>query len=130
MASVPGTDPTVVAARFNDSINRRDVEELAKLMSEDHRFIDSETNTVSGKQACLEAWRGFFDSFPDYRNIFTSLTAKDAVVTIVGYSECSEPSLAGPALWTARIQGEKVTEWRVYTDTPEIRARLGVSRTT
>ena len=120
----------MVAAGFNDGINRKDVEGLAKLMSDDHRFVDSEANTVAGKRACLDAWRGFFDSFPDYRNIFTSLTAKDDVVTIVGYSECAEPSLAGPALWTATIQDERVTEWRVYTDTPEIRARLGVSDTT
>ena len=126
---MPGTDPTAVAARFNDSINRQDVEGLATLMSDDHRFIDSAANTVSGKQACLDAWRGFFGSFPDYRNIFTSLTAKDDMVTIVGCSECAEPSLAGPALWTAKIQGEAVTEWRVYLDTPEVRASLGVCGT-
>ena len=96
---------------------------------DDHRFIDSAANTVSGKQACLDAWRGFFGSFPDYRNIFTSLTAKDDMVTIVGCSECAEPSLAGPALWTAKIQGEAVTEWRVYLDTPEVRASLGVCGT-
>jgi hypothetical protein len=81
---------------------------------------------VSGKRACLDAWRGFFGSFPDYRNVFTSLTARDDVVTIVGYSECAEPSLAGPAIWTAAIQGETVTEWRVYADTPDTRARLGI----
>jgi len=121
-----GTDPVAVAARFNDSINRRDVEGLARLMSDDHRFVDAEANSVAGKSACLDAWRGFFDAFPDYRNTFTSLTANDDVVTIVGYSECAEPSLAGPALWTATITGETVTEWRVYTDTPENRARLGV----
>jgi ketosteroid isomerase-like protein len=126
VSPVPGPDATAIAARFNDSINSRDVEGLARLMSDDHRFVDSESNAVFGKQACLDAWRGFFDSFPDYRNIFTSLTAKDDVVTIVGYSECTEPSLAGPALWTATIRGETVTEWRVHTDTPETRARLGV----
>jgi ketosteroid isomerase-like protein len=126
VASAPGTDPAAVAARFNGSINRRDVDGLATLMSDDHRLIDSEANTVSGKQACLDAWRGFFDSFPDYRNVFTSLSARDDVVTIMGYSECAEPSLAGPAIWTTAIQGEKVTEWRVYADNSETRARLGI----
>jgi ketosteroid isomerase-like protein len=123
----PGTDPTAVAARFNDSINRRDVDGLANLMSDDHRFVDTEANVVSGKQACLDAWRGFFDLFPDYRNVFTSLTANDDVVSIVGYSECADPSLAGPALWTARVRGETVTEWRVHTDTPDTRAKLGIT---
>lgn len=99
-------------------------------MTDDHSFVDAEANTVSGKQACVEAWRGFFVMFPDYRNVFTSLTAQDDVVTIVGYSECTEQALAGPALWTAVIRGELVTEWRVHTDTPDTRIRLGVPETT
>ena len=130
VASVPGTDPAAVIARFNGCINRRDVDGLATLMSDDHRFIDSDANVVSGKEDCLDAWRGFFDSFPDYRNIFDTLTARDDVVSIVGYSECAESSLAGPAIWTATIRGETVTEWRVYADTPKTRTRLGIPDTT
>ncbi|MDF1500968.1 MAG: nuclear transport factor 2 family protein [Anaerolineales bacterium] len=34
-------DPIQVVAAFNDSINRRDLNGLAALMSEDHVFIDS-----------------------------------------------------------------------------------------
>jgi ketosteroid isomerase-like protein len=110
--------------RFNDSINRQDIDGLASLMSDDHTFIDTEGNAVAGKAGCVDAWRGFFGSFPDYRNIFTSLTAHGNAVTVVGHSTCSEPSLAGPALWTATIREGKVTQWRVYPDTPEIRERL------
>jgi ketosteroid isomerase-like protein len=120
--------PTSVATRFNDCINRRDADALVDLMTSDHRFIDAEGSTVSGKQACLEAWQGFFDAFPDYRNVFTSLTARGGVVTIVGHSECTDPRLAGPAIWTATIEGELVAEWRVYTDTPETRTTLGIPR--
>ncbi len=39
-------------------------------MSEDHRFIDSQGNIVSGKPACIAAWSGFFRAFPGYRNTF------------------------------------------------------------
>lgn len=126
MTGTGSANPTPVAIRFNDSINGRDIDGLASLMSDDHTFIDSQGGVVSGKQACLDAWRGFFESFPDYRNVFASLTARDDVVTAVGHSVCSEPSLAGPALWTARIRDDKVVEWRVYADTPEVRERLGV----
>lgn len=93
-------------------------------MSDDHTFIDSAGGVVSGKKACLDAWRGFFDTFPDYRNVFASLTARDDVVTIMGHSVCAEPSLAGPAIWTATIREQKVAEWRVYPDTPDIRKTL------
>jgi ketosteroid isomerase-like protein len=121
-------DPTTVATRFNDCINAGDPNGLADLMTPDHRFTDAEGNTVSGKQSCLNAWRGFFAAFPDYRNVFTSLTTKGNVVTIVGHSECTDPRLTGPALWTTTIEDELVAEWHVYTDTPKTRTRLGIQR--
>jgi ketosteroid isomerase-like protein len=106
-------DPTEVAVRFNESINRRDVDGLARLMTDDHTFVDSAGSSLEGKPACVDAWRGFFESFPDYRNIFDSLTADGSVVTIRGRSECSDASLAGPARWTATIRGELVARWQV-----------------
>jgi ketosteroid isomerase-like protein len=119
-----GADLTSVAARFNRCVNARDLDGLADLMTDDHTFIDSAGSTLAGKAACLTAWRAFFDGFPDYRNTFTSLTAADGVVTIVGYSECADPSLAGPARWTATIRDGKVAAWHVRADTPETRRRL------
>ena len=124
--STSGADSDSVAVRFNECINGRDIDSLAELMSDDHKFIDTAEEVVSGKEGCLRAWRGFFESFPDYRNVFVSVMARGDVVTIVGHSECSEPGLSGPALWTATVRGDKVAQWRVYDDTPEIRGRLGV----
>lgn len=118
---------TPVVTRFNECVNRRDIDGLADLMTEDHRFVDTEAHTVSGKQACLDAWRGFFALFPDYRNVFTSLTEREDMVVVVGYSECADPALSGPALWTVIIRNGMVAEWRVHEDTPETRARLGKS---
>jgi ketosteroid isomerase-like protein len=124
MAGTGATDPTSVAAAFNDNINRRDLEGLAALMTDDHRFIDTAGEVVSGKRDCLDAWRGCFESFPDYRNVFTSLAARGDLVTIVGHSVCAEPALAGPALWRATTRDGMVAEWRVYPDTPDMRAML------
>jgi ketosteroid isomerase-like protein len=126
MTGVHADDPTSVAVRFNECINARDLDGLAQLMPEDHTFVDSGGGVVSGKEECLAAWRGFFESFPDYRNTFTSLTAHGDVVAIAGHSECSEPALAGPALWTAEVRGGAVATWRVYEDSAEARLRLGV----
>jgi ketosteroid isomerase-like protein len=115
-----------LAVRFNDNINGRDIDGLATLMSADHTFVDSDGGIVSGRQACLDAWRGFFESFPDYRNVFTSVIARDDTAVVVGYSLCSEPSLAGPALWRATVGADKVVEWRVYADTSDTRKHLGL----
>ncbi|TQC42903.1 nuclear transport factor 2 family protein [Rhodococcus sp. WS4] len=124
----PEPDPVSVTARFNDCINRRDPDTMSELMSEDHCFVDTEGSVISGKQPCLDAWRVFFASFPDYRNHFTSDTGRGGVATAIGHSVCSEPSLAGPALWTAVVRHDEVAEGRVCADTPEARTRLAIQR--
>jgi ketosteroid isomerase-like protein len=113
-----------VVASFNDCITRRDLDGLSRLMTDDHVFIDGGNRTVSGKTQCVEAWRGFFRMFPDYRNHFEEVRTTSADAVIMGHSTCSDPRLAGPGLWTAKIVGERVAEWRVYEDTAANRALL------
>jgi ketosteroid isomerase-like protein len=113
---------------FNDAINRRDLDSLRELMTDGHAFIDSDDNGISGKAEVLKAWRGFFDAFPNYRNDWSKVIPAGGTVIAVGRSVCStEPALDGPAIWTAKTVGDKVSEWRVYEDTPANRRRLGVS---
>jgi ketosteroid isomerase-like protein len=99
---------------FNDCITRRDIGGLSRLMSDDHVFIDSADNIVSGKTRCVEAWQGFFAAFPDYRNHFARVLLAGDKVVMIGHSVCSDTRLAGPALWTAKVEGDLVSEWRVY----------------
>jgi len=127
MVSGRVADPESVVVRFNEGINGRDLDRLAHLMTDDHVFIDSAGSRVDGRQPCLAAWRGFFRAYPDYRNEFASIvSASGDAVAVSGRSFCSEPALDGPALWTARVREGRVCEWRVYEDTPETRARIGL----
>jgi ketosteroid isomerase-like protein len=120
-----GVHRTVLS--FNDAITRQDLTSLGQLMTDDHVFIDSDNNVFSGRKPVLDAWSGFFDAFPDYRNVWTSLISADDLLIAIGRSVCaSEPGLDGPAIWTAKTRRGRVAEWRVYEDTPENRARLGV----
>lgn len=112
---------------FNDCITRRDLGGLSKLMTDDHVFIDSANNTISGKDQCVEAWRGFFAAFPDYRNHFERVVLAGSEAVILGHSVCSDFRLAGPALWTAKIEDKLIAEWRVYEDTGPNRALLGLN---
>ena len=116
------------AIAFNEAINRRDLDSLDRLMADDHTFIDSDDNVLSGKEEVLKAWEGFFEAFSDYRNDWSKVMPVGGTLTAVGRSVCStEPALDGPAIWTARIGEGKVSEWRVYEDTPANRARLGIA---
>jgi ketosteroid isomerase-like protein len=116
---------TVLA--FNHCINQRDLDALSKLMTADHVFIDAAGNSVAGREACVAAWSGFFVAFPDYRNIFERFSVMGSRAVILGRSACSDPRLAGPALWTARVGAGMVAEWRVYDDSDANRAALGVA---
>src|SRR5262249_46329752 len=118
--------PVDVAIRFNDAINRRDVDELARLMTDDHAFTDTAGAGVTGKADCLAAWRGFFEQFPDYRNTFTRTLARGDVAIAVGYASCATEALDGPAIWTAETRGSQVSHWRVHHDSLAVRASLQI----
>ena len=54
------------------------------------------------------------------------MSSGDELIAI-GRSVCAiDPELDGPAIWTANVRGNRVSEWRVYEDTPENRLRLGI----
>ena len=119
-------DPRALTLKFNEHINNRDLDGLAALMTDDHAFVDTANHPIRGKVRCLEAWRGFFTSFPDYRNEFDRLVVEDNKVSVVGRSHCSDGRLNGPALWLARTSACKLAEWRVYEDTAPNRRMLGI----
>jgi len=104
----------LIALKFNEKINQRDLEGLAGLMTDDHTFIDNEGDVTKGKDVMKEGWREFFKKYPDYRNIFTCVTTQNNVVVMVGYSTCSYKPLDGPSIWTAKVRGGRISEWRVY----------------
>jgi len=124
MHTTPAED---VAVAFNDAINAGSIGGLERLMTDDHRFVDSAGRAIEDKPACLAAWRGFFTSFPDYRNHFEDIGTHDELVVIRGHSRCETPELDGPALWSARVLNALVSEWRVYDDTPANRRALGIT---
>jgi hypothetical protein len=49
MLSARGADPASIVL-FNRCINGRNIEALTHLMTDDHTFIDTEGNAVSGRQ--------------------------------------------------------------------------------
>lgn len=119
-------DADAIVHAFNNCINRGDLDGLGALMTEDHRFSDAASHTVSGKQSCLEAWKSFFSAFPDYRNRFDRTIVRGNEVIILGSSSCSDDRLAGPAIWRARLSGEQIEEWSVLDDTKETRDALAI----
>lgn len=123
----PGSNlpsPQEIVLAFNEMINSRNLEGLASMMTDDHTFIDSSDEVQAGKKYMVAGWKDFFESYPDYRNHFSFIDTREDQVYILGYSTCSYEPLDGPAIWTARVEGGQVAEWRVYLDTDENRRDL------
>lgn len=118
--------PRDILLAYNDCISRKDLDGLSDLMSEDHCFVDTALNVMSGKIASLNSWRGFFSAFLDYHNEFEQIIERDTDVVAVGHSVCSDCRLAGPAIWQAKIKEDLVSEWRVFDASDDARKELGL----
>jgi len=106
-------DLLLVVLKFNEKINQRDLEGLAELMADDYTFISNSGEITKGKDINKQGWKEFFEEYPDYQNIFTTITVQNNVVVMVGYSTCSYKPLDGPNIWTAKIRDGRISEWRV-----------------
>jgi ketosteroid isomerase-like protein len=128
----PITDgsPLHVARRFIDCINAGDGAGLCELTTDDHRFIDSLGNVVSGRQTIEAAWAGYFRMVPDYRVAAEQWLADGDVVVIFGTASGTyspdgavrpERFWSTPICARAVVRGDRVAEWRVYADNEPIR---------
>jgi ketosteroid isomerase-like protein len=119
--------PDQIAGAFNDAINARDLDALRALMADGHTFVDTAGTVLEGAERVLDAWRGFFAAFPDYRNEWAEeIPVRDGVIAL-GRSVCATaPELDGRAIWKAKVADDKVAEWRVLKDTPANRRSLRI----
>jgi uncharacterized protein (TIGR02246 family) len=119
-----------IAGAFVDAINRRSAEEIASLMTEDHVFVDSLGNKVTGREPMKKGWAGYFGMVPDYAISVDETFADGPVVVILGSAQGTYSSGGAlkpqnkwrtPAAWRAVVRGSLIAEWRVYADNEPIR---------
>ena len=111
---------------FVDAINEHNVEKLYSLMTEDHKFIDSYGNEVSGKDKMRSGWIEYFHWFPDYNIEITDLFIENNTIAAFGFAGGSfqgskynylENYFRIPAAWKVTIENDKIKLWQVYADT-------------
>jgi predicted SnoaL-like aldol condensation-catalyzing enzyme len=103
-------DPKLIALQFNECINSQDIDGLARLMTEDHTFIDREGKANQPKESVVKGWREFFGMFPRYKNTFTRVESRDNLVIILGFAYWSEKKPYDPVIWTARLVNDLVRD--------------------
>jgi ketosteroid isomerase-like protein len=119
-----------IARRFVEAINRQSVEEITRLMSDDHLFVDSGGMRVQGREKMKAGWQGYFRMVPDYSITIEETFVKGSVVVLLGTAQGTytaggpldaENRWQTPAAWKAVIRAGLVSEWRVYADLEPLR---------
>ena len=124
--------PTATVLSFIDCINRGDVEGLARLMTPDHTLEVFDEAPLVGRQANVEAWRGYATSFPHYVIYPHRIAADGPRVALLGHTTGSHLGLPDQQesgltlIWVSEVEAGQVRLWRLLEDTPEHRATLGL----
>ena len=99
--------PETIARAFVNAINAHDVNELAKLMSEKHLFIDSLGTVVQGRRQMRDGWTGYFCMVPDYTVLVEETFSDGPTVVMLGlargtYSKHGQVSALGQKTCSGR----------------------------
>jgi hypothetical protein len=128
-----------VTRDFVDAINRRSVDDLADLMTEDHVFTDSLGNEVFGRDLMRQGWTSYLEMFPDYSITVAESFHSGSVVVLVGTAlgtycvngrMLPENRWQMPAAWRASIRGQHVAQRQVFADNDAVRRLTGSSEGT
>ena len=126
--------PRSIANAFVDAINAHDLDALARLMSDTHRFVDSLGTVVQGREQMRDGWARYFCMVPDYTVVVEETFSDGSTVVLMGRAKGTyakqgrvspENAWQTPAAWRAHVERDKLTEWRVYADNEPIRRLMG-----
>jgi len=111
--------------KFLEQINQHDADRLAALMTDDHVFIDSLGQAVTGRENMRSGWRSYFEFCPDYWVAPEEILPhadRVAVFGAAGGTIAAGGALPAanqwrtPAAWLAIVDAGLVKQWRVYAD--------------
>lgn len=114
-----------IAVLYVQCINAHDVEALFELMADDFQFLDSGGTRLEGKAAMRQAWKGYFDMFPDYHICAEEWFARVDTVAILGWARGTYAVDGAldqanfwqiPAAWKAVVRDGLISLWQVYAD--------------
>ena len=125
--------PAVAAViSFIDAINRGDVDRLGELMTEDHHLDVFDESPLRGRDANMDAWRGYASAFPLYVIYPETVAERDGEVAVLGHTTGSHLGLPEEeerllrVIWRAQVDEGRLRCWQLLDDTPEQRKRFGL----
>jgi hypothetical protein len=117
---------------FIDCVNRTDLHGLTGLLHTDHRLVVLDEPPIVGRDANVEAWRGYFTAFPEYVIYPRMLVEHGQRVAVLGNTTGSHLNLPDDeelglvVIWIAEVDQGRLTQWQVCADTVGVRRALGL----
>jgi ketosteroid isomerase-like protein len=125
--------PAVAAViSFIDAINRGDVDRLGELMTEHHQLDVFDEPSLHGREANLDAWRGYSTAFPLYVIYPDHIVEREGQVAVLGRTTGSHlrlpdsDEMAMRLIWRAWVDDGRLTCWQLLEDTIEHRVQCGL----
>jgi DNA-binding PadR family transcriptional regulator len=124
--------PVAVAVSFIECVNRRDLLGLGHLLAEDHELRVFDEPPLVGRSDNIEAWRGYFTSFPDYTIYPRAIVERKGRVAVLGHTTGSHLGLPDDEerrqtlIWLAVASRGEVRSWALIEDNRTNRDRYGL----
>lgn len=114
------TNPEAVALRFVECINNQDIEGLVSLMTKDFIMITYEGESEIGRELLRKGFQGYFTDYPGYKIHVEKVARSGNDIAIVGKTTGShippEVEERETVILIAKIEGNLVAEWRIFSD--------------
>jgi hypothetical protein len=104
-------------------------------MTDDHQLVVIDEETLRGKTANVQAWKGSAAAFPRYVIYARAITEpRPGWVAVLGNTTGSHLGLtdleerALTLIWLAEVRNGQLRCWRLLEDTPDRRSELGLGQ--
>ena len=128
----PTAPPVAVAVSFVACVNRRDLHGLGRAITDDHELRVFDEPPHVGRRANIEAWRGYFTSFPDYTIYPRAISEREGTVAVLGHTTGSHLGLPDEKerrrtlIWLAVAARGRARSWSLIEDNRPNRQRFGL----
>jgi predicted ester cyclase len=134
-------DAREIGQRFVDAFNAHDQQRIRELTSENAAFEAPGDVKIKGREPSTQYAMAWLNAFPDARiTVHNELAAGDWVVQEFTFSGTHEGTLMSPAgeipptnrtlngrgVQIVRVEGDAVTDTRLYFDQVEVMMQLGL----
>ncbi|HKI78337.1 MAG TPA: nuclear transport factor 2 family protein [Ignavibacteriaceae bacterium] len=114
-----------IVNNFISAINNHSADNIIKLVSDDHKFIDSSGIELSGKEKLRKAWTEYFKMFPDYKIEIEEIFFGNNTAAIIGKASGTftkngilkpKNKWQIPAAWYTVIHNDSIKIWQIFAD--------------